>query len=108
MGYKRSSSVVLKMCSGANRVGSPTLLPRGEPTSGGGGGDLRARSGQWVLPFRMLSEADVRRVRRVCRESMNHHGAAAPGGARRCLICPLFGNWWSFPRVLAFICSRGL
>lgn len=39
---------------------------------------------------------------------MNHRAGGAPGGARRSLICAVFGNCWSFPSLLAFICSLGL
>lgn len=44
------------------RVHFMTLLPYGEPTSGSHHGDLRAHSGQWAAPFKMLSEADGERV----------------------------------------------
>lgn len=49
-----------------------TLLPFREPTSGSHHGDLRAHSGQWAAPFKMLGEADGERVQYVCREAWNH------------------------------------
>lgn len=39
-----------------------TLLPFREPTSERHHSDLRAHSGQWAAPFKMLSEADGERV----------------------------------------------
>lgn len=43
-----------------SEVGFMTLLPLREPTSGRHHCDLRAHSGQWAAPFKMLSQADGR------------------------------------------------
>ncbi len=117
---------------GGKKVNFMTLLPYREPNSGRHHGDLRAHSGQWAAPFKMLSEADGGRVQESTVSLQGGRESSALlvwcvclGLGRRYLRCVFDGWWcplaifpvfgsknlvpcWEFFFWLMFICSVGL
>lgn len=81
-----------------------TLLARG----GASAGDLRAGPGQRRFHLGCSVKQTPGEWGGSAGGGMNHRARAAPGAARRSFICAVFGNCWSFPSLLAFICSLGL